>query len=182
MSGSAGKVALVNSTPALVGTCPSTEATLVDLVGYGSSASCALGSPTGNLSNTTAAARKEDGCINTGNNNADFSVTAPTPRNSAAPSKDCAAPPPPPPPVAVIPIHDVQGPGNTSPVVGEVVAIEGIVTLRKFNGFFVQAPANEEDTDPLTSDGVRSEEHTSELQSLMRISYAVFCLKKKKYT
>src|SRR3546814_3227035 len=34
-------------------------------------------------------------------------------------------------------------------------------------------------------DGVivrRSEEHTSELQSLMRISYAVFCLKKKKIT
>src|SRR3546814_2500577 len=31
-------------------------------------------------------------------------------------------------------------------------------------------------------DGDRSEEHTSELQSLMRISYAVFCLKKKKKT
>src|SRR3546814_6204899 len=30
--------------------------------------------------------------------------------------------------------------------------------------------------------GRRSEEHTSELQSLMRISYAVFCLKKKKHT
>src|SRR3546814_6710658 len=30
------------------------------------------------------------------------------------------------------------------------------------------------------ADLVRSEEHTSELQSLMRISYAVFCLKKKK--
>src|SRR3546814_8581348 len=29
---------------------------------------------------------------------------------------------------------------------------------------------------------LRSEEHTSELQSLMRISYAVFCLKKKKHT
>src|SRR3546814_5683295 len=29
-------------------------------------------------------------------------------------------------------------------------------------------------------DRLRSEEHTSELQSLMRISYAVFCLKKKK--
>src|SRR3546814_4897102 len=29
-------------------------------------------------------------------------------------------------------------------------------------------------------DAARSEEHTSELQSLMRISYAVFCLKKKK--
>src|SRR3546814_6141370 len=31
----------------------------------------------------------------------------------------------------------------------------------------------------LTALGLRSEEHTSELQSLMRISYAVFCLKKK---
>src|SRR3546814_1419348 len=31
-------------------------------------------------------------------------------------------------------------------------------------------------------DIIRSEEHTSELQSLMRISYAVFCLKKKKNT
>src|SRR3546814_10685037 len=31
-------------------------------------------------------------------------------------------------------------------------------------------------------DGVRSEEHTSELQSLMRISYAVFCLKQKNNT
>src|SRR3546814_3120391 len=32
----------------------------------------------------------------------------------------------------------------------------------------------------MAGDGPRSEEHTSELQSLMRISYAVFCLKKKK--
>src|SRR3546814_8386466 len=32
---------------------------------------------------------------------------------------------------------------------------------------------------PAFLDGARSEEHTSELQSLMRISYAVFCLKKK---
>src|SRR3546814_5974074 len=37
-------------------------------------------------------------------------------------------------------------------------------------------------TRDLTLSGVtRSEEHTSELQSLMRISYAVFCLKKKKH-
>src|SRR3546814_5338299 len=40
------------------------------------------------------------------------------------------------------------------------------------------------DTQPARHDpafvAVRSEEHTSELQSLMRISYAVFCLKKKK--
>src|SRR3546814_9322141 len=35
---------------------------------------------------------------------------------------------------------------------------------------------------PQRPDPIRSEEHTSELQSLMRISYAVFCLKKKKNT
>src|SRR3546814_1273959 len=34
---------------------------------------------------------------------------------------------------------------------------------------------------PRTVQNRRSEEHTSELQSLMRISYAVFCLKKKNY-
>src|SRR3546814_10614991 len=34
-------------------------------------------------------------------------------------------------------------------------------------------------TNPVPGTGLRSEEHTSELQSLMRISYAVFCLKKK---
>src|SRR3546814_6089501 len=34
---------------------------------------------------------------------------------------------------------------------------------------------------PDDTGGDRSEEHTSELQSLMRISYAVFCLKKKKH-
>src|SRR3546814_1285574 len=34
----------------------------------------------------------------------------------------------------------------------------------------------------VAGEGMRSEEHTSELQSLMRISYAVFCLKKKTQT
>src|SRR3546814_10196214 len=36
--------------------------------------------------------------------------------------------------------------------------------------------------DAAAADLTRSEEHTSELQSLMRISYAVFCLKKKTQT
>src|SRR3546814_10414720 len=35
---------------------------------------------------------------------------------------------------------------------------------------------------PIAAPGLRSEEHTSELQSLMRITYAVFCLEKKKIT
>src|SRR3546814_2634475 len=43
------------------------------------------------------------------------------------------------------------------------------------------APGGEPATDAQRrGDAERSEEHTSELQSLMRISYAVFCLKKKK--
>src|SRR3546814_2056722 len=37
------------------------------------------------------------------------------------------------------------------------------------------------ENDDVLRAGLRSEEHTSELQSLMRSSYAVFCLKKKKY-
>src|SRR3546814_5608782 len=44
-----------------------------------------------------------------------------------------------------------------------------------------ETPYSLSSADSLTSaDLIRSEEHTSELQSLMRISYAVFCLKKKK--
>src|SRR3546814_5125064 len=53
-----------------------------------------------------------------------------------------------------------------------------------------QQPTNERSNDPFSAedenrhresrDRARSEEHTSELQSLMRISSAVFCLKKKK--
>src|SRR3546814_7424782 len=50
-------------------------------------------------------------------------------------------------------------------------------------GPFARPPANAERI-AFTADAgravARSEEHTSELQSLMRISYAVFCLKKKK--
>src|SRR3546814_6986050 len=47
------------------------------------------------------------------------------------------------------------------------------------------AGGEQEDEEAIEQAGVglcRSEEHTSELQSLMRISYAVFCLKKKKNT
>src|SRR3546814_5327988 len=44
---------------------------------------------------------------------------------------------------------------------------------------YLGPPAPQADVPPGT---IRSEEHTSELQSLMRISYAVFCLKKKNKT
>src|SRR3546814_8441047 len=48
---------------------------------------------------------------------------------------------------------------------------EGVALLKRLVGI-----------SDVVTENFRSEEHTSELQSLMRISYAVFCLKKKKQT
>src|SRR3546814_3354312 len=54
----------------------------------------------------------------------------------------------------------------------------GVAAQRRGRGRVVVAFVGAVEID---RDDIRSEEHTSELQSLMRISYAVFCLKKKKY-
>lgn len=51
-------------------------------------------------------------------------------------------------------IHDVQGPGATSPLVGQGVAMQGIVTARKSNGYFMQNADNQADSDPNTSEGL----------------------------
>lgn len=51
-------------------------------------------------------------------------------------------------------IHDIQGPGPTSPLVGATVSTRGVVTALKSNGFFLQTPDAEADTDPLTSEGI----------------------------
>src|SRR3546814_5884827 len=59
-----------------------------------------------------------------------------------------------------------------------LVLIVGKLKLALTAGF---VPLAHQDTAVLEDERPRSEEHTSELQSLMRISYAVFCLKKKKY-
>src|SRR3546814_9388845 len=50
------------------------------------------------------------------------------------------------------------------------------------DGDLAETPAGTAQQQDDDGGAVRSEEHTSELQSLMRISYAVFCLKKKKIT
>jgi uncharacterized protein len=55
---------------------------------------------------------------------------------------------------AVIPIHDIQGAGATSPMVGTQVTTSGIVTGVKTNGFFIQAPTAEYDSDSNTSEGI----------------------------
>src|SRR3546814_5759514 len=66
-----------------------------------------------------------------------------------------------------------------------VVGVGSGGTLTGLSRYFARVAPHVEMllADPLGSvltDVVRSEEHTSELQSLMRISYAVFCLKQKK--
>jgi hypothetical protein len=251
MSATNGKVALSNGIVALTGACPAAQ----NLVGFGS-ANCPT--PTAVLSNSTAALRKTAGCTNTGANNADFEVLAPSPRNSASPANTCGGDPVPTDPTAtatlspssvevgeatllrvtvtpgtnptstgiavvadlstiggsatqslfddgsngdvvagdnifsysatvaagttagtkvigigvgddqlrsasltvtlsvvqLIAIHDVQGSGLLSPYTGQIVVIEGIVTARKSNGFFLQSADADADANPATSEGV----------------------------
>src|SRR3546814_1356401 len=79
------------------------------------------------------------------------------------------------------------------PIAGEFISPKFAILRKKFLCQFKNRPANS--CSPMMpvqlslvkslgtavkADDTRSEEHTSELQSLMRISYAVFCLKKKK--
>src|SRR3546814_5151416 len=55
-----------------------------------------------------------------------------------------------------------------------------LLHCQRSNGGPYPGNASEESWAFISCTNPRSEEHTSELQSLMRISYAVFCLKKKK--
>jgi uncharacterized repeat protein (TIGR01451 family) len=56
--------------------------------------------------------------------------------------------------VALTPIHDIQGPGGSSPIVGASVTTRGIVTGLRTNGFFIQEPDASVDADPATSEGI----------------------------
>jgi len=90
MGATAGKVALVNSTSALTDACPS-DPSIIDFVGYGTTASCFEGSgPTSAPSNTTAVLRATNGCTDTDDNANDFDTGTPNPRNSSSPSNNCA--------------------------------------------------------------------------------------------
>ncbi|MBC7995231.1 MAG: ExeM/NucH family extracellular endonuclease [Rhizobacter sp.] len=89
MSATAGKVALVSSTTSLTAvTCP-TDATLVDLVGFGGTANCSETAATPAPSNTNAVLRAAGGCTDANNNSTDFATGAPTPRNAASPPGSC---------------------------------------------------------------------------------------------
>jgi predicted extracellular nuclease len=141
MAGGAGKVVLSSSTTPYSGTCPTC---FVDMVGYGG-ASCFEGAgPTAATSNTTAALRKRGGCFDSDNNNVDFSISSPNPRNSGSATRTCTFTP--------AAIHDIQGNGLVSPFLGEDVTTTGIVTAKKSNGFFLQTTAV--DSDDATSEGI----------------------------
>jgi uncharacterized repeat protein (TIGR01451 family) len=145
MSATAGKVALRNTTTALSGACP-VDATVIDLVGFGT-ANCFEGAgATAALTNTTAALRKRSGCFDSNNNNVDFSTGAPLPRSSASPINDCT-------PIALA-INQIQGSGATTPYAGQTVSTSGIVTGRKNNGFFLQTPDANTDSDTATSEAL----------------------------
>src|SRR3546814_1482710 len=77
--------------------------------------------------------------------------------------------------------------GSTAESTGPVLAEQALSNAGRFPEDVSDEVATPKPVPPLPARkpevpqaAIRSEEHTSELQSLMRISYAVFCLKKKK--
>ena len=90
ISSTTGKLALVNSTQKLPNIpCPTSEASVVDFVGFGAAATCFENTRTAEISATTAGIRKGGGCTETDDNGADFSISAPAPRNTASPTSIC---------------------------------------------------------------------------------------------
>ena len=90
MAAGSGKVVLVKNSTALTGACPN-DPNIIDLVGYGSTANCFRGSgPAPAASNTSAILRAASGCTDTRNNNADFMLSPPNPRNISSLPRICA--------------------------------------------------------------------------------------------
>lgn len=90
LAAAGGKVALVNSGTPLSGATACNDASVVDMIGYGT-ASCAeaLAANTNGLSNIEALYRLDNGCIDFNNNNVDFFIADANPRNSATAANVC---------------------------------------------------------------------------------------------
>jgi predicted extracellular nuclease len=143
MAATAGKVALVTAPTALTcGADCDAAAGVRDFVGYGG-ANDSETAPAPGLSNTTSASRVAT--ADTDDNSADFVAGAPNPQNSGS-----TAPVP-----TSVEIHDIQGAAHLSPLDGELVSVEGIVTARRTaggRGVWIQDPSP--DADLATSDAV----------------------------
>ena len=92
MSATSGRVALVSDTITLVG-CPTTQ-NISDLVGYGTSI-CFETAAAPLLDTLHAGFRNNNGCVDTDNNQADFTAATPNPRNSSSPYNNCSSTPAP---------------------------------------------------------------------------------------
>ncbi len=132
LSGSMGSVKLYDASGAEV-----------DIVGYGE-ASLSEGSPAPTLNNSTSAQRDAEG-TDTDDNAADFSAAAPTPKSAggAAPQPD--PDPTPAEPGSTVTIPEIQGTGAESPLKGQNVTTQGVVTAvwqgeKSLNGFTIQTP------------------------------------------
>ena len=90
MAGGAGKVALVSNQDTL--RAPARRRPSSTSSATGRATNCSEGAPTATLSNTTAALRRDGGCIDTDQNNADFAVAAAAPRNTGADRHVCDVP------------------------------------------------------------------------------------------
>src|SRR3546814_4912740 len=96
--------------------------------------------------------------------------------SSPAPPKRMSSPAPPLSTSALAPPRIASSPAP--PVTSRLPPVTRLPSTVSVSSVFTSSvpPSTPSPPKPVT----RSEEHTSELQSLMRISYAVFCLKKKK--
>lgn len=126
MSGSAGKVALATTVTSLsCGTTCAGTAAVRDFVGYGGANDSEGGAPAPGLTNTTAAARAQDGAIDTDVNAADFVTGTPTPTDAAGAGGGGAGGGD----VPGLRIHDIQAAAHTSPYVGKrALSVPGIAT------------------------------------------------------
>src|SRR3546814_2397593 len=107
---------------------------------------------------------------------------------ASAGSQQDELPEPPPPPVDAPPPPDAPAAPDATQVmvftdsdedVSESSATAKDGKKRKVHRIVIRRDGAGDGKAPVALSGSRSEEHTSELQSLMRISYAVFCWKKK---
>ncbi|MFY7866835.1 ExeM/NucH family extracellular endonuclease [Roseateles sp.] len=102
MSGTAGKVVLATVTAAVAN---AQVASVLDLVAFGVGASPSEGAgPTPAPSNSMAVFRKDGGCTDTDQNQADFAAAVPAPRNSASPFNVCGGVTPPPLDKPIVPV------------------------------------------------------------------------------
>lgn len=129
MSGSQGSVELVAGD------------TVVDLVGYGD-VELFEGTPGPGLSNSTSASRTD--FVDTDDNAADFSTGEPSPQNSGGGGVDPGPGPGPEPDPVRATIAEIQGPGDSSPLVDQPVITTGVVTAAYptggFDGAYLQTP------------------------------------------